>query len=634
MIKKPEDILKQYWGYDKFRTLQPEIIQDIISGKDVLALLPTGGGKSICFQVPALCMPGICIVVSPLVALMNDQIKNLAERGVKSLAVHSNLSRREIDVNLDKAIYEDYKLLYLSPERLQTSLFLERFKKMNVSFLAVDEAHCISQWGYDFRPPYLKINELRTLRGGDFSIAALTATATPRVVKDIQDKLGFKQYNVKQKSFKRDNLAYIVLNTEDKDNKMLRILKRIDGPSIVYSNTRRGTKSLSDYLQRSGFTSTFYHAGLEAETKEKHANLWFSGNKRVICATNAFGMGIDKPDVRLVVNYTVSASLEAYFQEAGRAGRDGEKAYAILLWHKEDIESLKQKFTVQFPPLEFIGEVYDALAQQITLAINEDTDKAKPYEIDLIAEKLNCKVIEVYHALKILEYSGLIVLQDEPMPSSTLKIVLNKADAYNLQLKTNIYGKVLEVLLRSYPGLFEVNVKIREQHIANRLQISFDAVSSILTEMHKKNIIFYEPKDEKPRVSFPLPRRKKESLNLSKESYEFRKQIYLEMLHAVEGYVSEQQCRSVALLTYFGEENAEKCGVCDVCIEEKKQAENQQIISVAEDICARYSTKKLKIDDIFSAYSTYEEEFILKSIRYLQEKKLASNSSNSHIEFK
>jgi ATP-dependent DNA helicase RecQ len=626
-MRSPEEVLKKYWGYDAFRPVQPEIVNDILNGKDVLALLPTGGGKSICFQVPALCMEGVCIVVSPLVALMNDQIKNLHERGVKALAVHSNLGKKEIDIALDKAIYEDYKLLYLSPERLQTKLFLERFKKMNVSFLAVDEAHCISQWGYDFRPPYLKINDLRKLKP-DFGIAALTATATPQVVKDIQDKLGFKTYNVKQKSFKRSNLAYVVQKIENKDQKVQEIIRKVAGPGIIYCNTRKGTKTIANFLNQQNVSATFYHAGLEASEKERNAQQWFSGKKKIIAATNAFGMGIDKPDVRLVINYNVSASLEAYFQEAGRAGRDGKNSYAILLWNEADIDDLKSKLALQFPPVELIKNVYDSLAQQIGLSYEEETERPEPYDLQEIYTELKAMPYLVFSALKILELSGFIFLSDEPNAASTVKLLINQNEAYNLRLRETMSGKVIEILLRSYPGLFDFDVKISEQLVANQLGLTYNQVITLLTEMHQKNIIFYIQKTDKPKVSFPIGRLRPENLHLSKEAYEWRKERYTEMVNAVEKYVSTNECRSKQLLAYFGETESEKCGVCDVCLAEKRKVLEVEIKEFAKLLFQNHKGTETNYTELFTLYSQKPEKFILQALRFLSEHKLLKISGN------
>ena len=470
-MAKAVDILKQYWGYDSFRPLQDEIIESVLDGKDTLALMPTGGGKSICFQVPALCREGVCIVISPLIALMKDQVFQLQKRNIPAAAIYSGMRYKDIDRLLDNAVYGNIKLLYLSPERLVTELARERIKKMNVNLLAVDEAHCISQWGYDFRPPYLQIAEIREFIP-DTPILAVTATATKEVVEDIQQKLEFKDGAVFQKSFERKNLAYVVLSEENKPQKALDILQKVKGSAVVYSRNRRGTKEVANYLRKNGINADFYHAGLSTALRTKKQEDWIQGKLKVMVSTNAFGMGIDKADVRSVVHMDLPDSLEAYFQEAGRAGRDGKKSFAVLLYNEADKKNLLWSYENSFPEIEEVKRVYAALGSYLQLAIGSGLGGSFDFEIERFVKNFRFDLLKTYSCLKILEQSGYIVLSDAVFIPSTIKIRVNKEVLYDYQLKNRSLDIIIKTILRTYHGALSHHTKIDESQLARFLKIT------------------------------------------------------------------------------------------------------------------------------------------------------------------
>ncbi len=563
----PREALKEYWGYDAFREKQEEIIESVLAGKDTLALLPTGGGKSICFQVPALCQEGVCLVISPLIALMQDQVRNLRKRGILAAAIYSGMPYRDIDRILDNAAYGGLKFLYLSPERLTTELAIARIKKMNVSLLAIDEAHCISQWGYDFRPPYLKIAEIR-----DFlpqtPILALTATATKEVVKDIQERLEFKRGSqVIQKSFSRSNLAYVVLNETNKQEKLYDILTKVGGSGVVYARNRKQTRDVALLLQQRGIRADFYHAGLTAEERTAKQEAWINNKTRIIVSTNAFGMGIDKPNVRVVVHLDLPDNLEAYFQEAGRGGRDEKKAFAILLYNETDKKSLEYSAILAFPEIKEIRQVYQALGSYCQLAVGAGEGQSFDFELGTFAKNFQLEPIKVFNALKILEQSGWVVLSESVYIPSMVRILVTKEELYSYQIKNQRFELIIKSLMRLIQGSSESAKPINERGFADFLKISTDELGRYLQTLHADHIIEYAPMKDKPQLTFVRERVDLSNITLDHETYNFRKSRHLYRIKKAIDYAERVFCRSKMLLAYFDEtENVKDCGVCDVCL--------------------------------------------------------------------
>ena len=558
-------ILARYWGFEEFRPLQPDIIKSVAAGKDTLGLMPTGGGKSVTFQVYSLSKPGICIVITPLIALMKDQVENLQRKGIKALKIHSGMSQMEIKVTLDNAVWGDYKFLYVSPERLNSEYFKERLAKMDVNLVAIDEAHCISQWGYDFRPSYMNIVQLRELLPG-VNFLALTATATPKVIDDIQDKLGFKTPNVLSMSFQRENLAYLVRVREDKMGYLLETLKSVKGSGVVYVRSRKGTREIAAGLQKNRISADFYHAGLNTVVRHEKQDEWLAGKTRVIVATNAFGMGIDKPDVRFVVHVDPPDSLEAYFQEAGRAGRDGKKAAAVLLFNNADKTKLKKHVTVAFPEIENIKRIYQALCNYLQVA--EGFGKGQVYEFSLqnFAQTYRFQQAMVYNSLKILQREGYLEFTEEVDNPSRIYFSVSRDDLYKFQVANATFDAFIKLILRSYTGLFNGYVNIDEELLARRAGIDQDEVYHFLKHLRKSGIIDYVPRNQTPFIYFSIERISLNRLKISKENYEFRKRDFLERVNAVIHYAAgTTTCRSQLLLKYFGETGPPECGLCDVC---------------------------------------------------------------------
>ncbi len=564
------EILRQYWGYDSFRDLQEEIITSIGAGRDTLGLMPTGGGKSITFQVPALAQEGLCIVVTPLIALMKDQVQNLRQRDIKAVAIYSGMTRQEIIIALENCIFGDYKFLYISPERLDTDIFRAKLRAMKVSMITVDESHCISQWGYDFRPAYLKIADIRELLPG-VPVLALTATATPEVVKDIQLRLNFRKENVFRMSFERKNLAYIVRNTDNKDDELLRILQRVPGSAIVYVRSRRHTKETTELLHKQGITADFYHAGLDNVVKDVRQKRWQSGECRVIVATNAFGMGIDKPDVRLVVHLDLPDSPEAYFQEAGRAGRDGEKAYAILLYSKADKVTLHKRITDTFPDKEYIKQVYEHLQYFYQMAMGDGLGCTKEFDLEKFCRIYKYFPVPADSALKILTQAGYLEYTEEQDNSSRLIFTINREELYKLREMGPEAEALMQTVLRSYTGVFTDYAYISEEAISVRSGVPRQQVHDILKMLSKRHIIDYIPRKKTPYIIYTRERVELRHMQIPKTVYEERKVRYEERIKAMVEYVtSEDVCRSRILLRYFGEKNEHDCGQCDTCLERKR----------------------------------------------------------------
>ncbi|WP_276088428.1 ATP-dependent DNA helicase RecQ [Pedobacter sp. JY14-1] len=567
-------ILKQYWGYDSFRPLQDEIIGSVLKGRDTLALLPTGGGKSLCFQVPAMAMEGICIVVSPLVALMKDQVENLKKRGIPAIAIYAGMGKREIDILLDNCIYGPVKFLYLSPERLLSELVRVRIAHMNVNLIAVDEAHCVSQWGYDFRPPYLLIGTLRELLPG-VPLIALTATATSKVRKDIADKLLMHEVNVFVKSFARENLSYVVAHDEDKHGKLLKVINNVTGSGLVYVRNRRETADIAAFLGRNGIAASFYHAGIEREERFRRQQLWKEGKIRVMVATNAFGMGIDKADVRFVVHLDLPESLEAYYQEAGRAGRDGKRAYGVLLANHADQLGLKERYANGFPSIEEIRKTYHNLGNYFQLAYGAGEGLSFDFDLADYCKRFNMGVVKVISALKFLERQGYLTLSENVFLPSRLMFTIAHEDVYRFQIENPGYDRLLKVLLRSYGGLFEYYVKIRESDVAAKLGTSFNDVARQLLVLQDQGILSYLQQTDRPQLQLIRGRVDLAHLDIDVKYVEMRKQVLMEQINSVMDYAGGRECRSKMLLAYFNEPDARECGICDVCLSHKRMDERE-----------------------------------------------------------
>ena len=613
-------ILLQYWGFSSFRTMQEDIIRSVLEGKDTLALLPTGGGKSICFQVPALAREGLCLVVTPLISLMKDQVQNLKQRGIRAAAVFSGMHPNEIDMVLDNAVYGDLKLLYLSPERLETETFRERLTRMNVNLLAVDEAHCISQWGYDFRPPYLNIATIRDIIP-DTPLLALTATATPTVVKDIQEKLSFRKECVFQKSFERKNLAYVVMQSEDKLSAMLRVLNSVQGSGVVYVRNRRKAKEISEYLKKNNISSDFYHAGLDARSRSEKQDAWMDESCRIIVATNAFGMGIDKHNVRTVIHLDLTDSLEAYFQEAGRAGRDEKKSYAVLIYNEADINNSREQFKTSYPDLKTVRKTYQSLGNYYQLANGSGKDLSLDFELKSFSEKFRLKPLIAYNALKILEKEGYIMLTEAISLPSRIHFLFGRDDLYRFQVENPAQDNFIKLLLRSYTGLFTDFVKINETELARRLNLEESDIITFLKRLHDHGVISYIKSKNEPQVIFTRERQDADKLQISAGDYEHRKTSAANRLQAVINYVkTKDQCRSQQLLEYFGEKCLQRCGKCDVCQERNKmQISDQEFEEVKNQIRDLIRGNPQSLQEIAFQLKSIPEERIIAVLRWLED---------------
>ena len=619
----PEDILKQYWQYDSFRPMQRDIIQSVLDGRDTLALLPTGGGKSICFQVPALCTEGVCLVISPLIALMKDQVENLKKRGILAAAIYSGMHYRDIDRLFDNAVYGGLKFLYISPERLMTDLAKERIKRMNINLLAIDEAHCISQWGYDFRPSYLEIAAIREYMP-EVPVMALTATATPDVVTDICKKLEFKKtHQVFQQDFERKNLSYIVRNEENKEAKLLDIIKKTKGTSIVYVRSRRGTKLLSDWLQKKGFKADFYHAGLDPEERGRRQDAWISNKTQVIVATNAFGMGIDKPDVRTVVHYDLPDSLEAYFQEAGRAGRDGNRSYTVLLVNKSDTANLEKNFEVSFPEMKEIRRTYEALGSYLQLAVGGGEGQSFDMEIVDFAQRFKLDVLTTYSCFKVLEQDGWLVYTEGVHQPSNLKFMVDREQLYDFQIRRRDFERVLKGLLRALSGALTDYVNFNELQIAQFLRMSVIDLEKTLHYLHSENIIDYRPRKDKPQIVLLRERKDTQYLSIDWNLYMFRKKRAEYRLKKSIEYAELDICRSQQLLHYFGQTDAQKCGECDVCLEkDKADLETDDFMVFSEKIKTLLKREPLTLKEIVDSFAERQRTKVIQTIGFMLDEKV------------
>lgn len=577
-------ILLRHWGYSQFRPLQLEIIESIAGGKDTLGLMPTGGGKSITFQVFSLSTNGICLVITPLIALMKDQVENLNKRGIKALAIHSGMSSLEIKLALDNAVWGDYKFLYVSPERLNSERFIERLEKMTVNLVTVDEAHCISQWGYDFRPSYLKIANIREVLP-DVKFLALTATATPNVAEDIQEKLGFKKRNLLQMSFRRENLNYLVRNVENKMRYLLDTLQKVSGSGVIYVRSRKATREISDELRKNRISADYYHAGLSNRMRSYKQDLWIDGKTRVIVATNAFGMGIDKANVRFVIHWDAPDSLEAYYQEAGRAGRDGKKSAAVLLFNNADKTKLKKHVSTAFPEIGNIKKIYHSLCNYLQIAEGHGKSQVFEFSLQSFAQAFKYQQAMVYNSLKILQRQGYLEYTEEVDNPSRIFFTVSRDDLYKFQVENSSFDGFIKLILRSYTGLFSGYVTVDEDLLAKRAGANREKVYNYLKHLRKQKIIDYIPQSQNPYIFFNTERVKIERLKISKENYDLRKKDFLNRINAVINYASSTtKCRSQLLLEYFGEKESLRCGQCDVC----KSVESLEISNIEfEEISKR-----------------------------------------------
>jgi ATP-dependent DNA helicase RecQ len=635
-MQKPADILMSYWGYNAFRPLQQEIIDSVIAGNDTLAIMPTGGGKSICYQVPAMITDGLCLVISPLIALMKDQVGNLKKKGIPALSIYSGMSFIEVKKTLKNAAYGNFKFLYVSPERLETELFLEYLPAINVNLLAVDEAHCISQWGYDFRPSYLKISAIRETLGS-IPLLALTASATLEVQNDICDKLLFKNNQQRfHQSFERSNLSYSVFNPSSKQNKLIEILKKVNGSGIVYCKSRRRTKEIEDLLNINGINASHYHAGLSSELRNSRQEDWVNNKTRIMACTNAFGMGIDKPDVRTVVHYDVPDALENYYQEAGRAGRDEKKAYAVLLYNDSEISELKKQPSIRFPDLITIKNVYGALVNYLQLPSGSGEDISYDFDINDFIKKFKLDIFTTNNVLKILAQEELISYSEQFFSPSTVVFTTEKTELELFLKSYPEYDSVIKGLLRSYEGIFDYACAIDESYLAKFISEKREIVTLHLNQIKKMGIIDYTPKKDASQIKFLQNRIRTSDLVINEKNILKRKRAFEKRLQAILKYALEQQlCRSKTIAAYFNDYNVKRCGVCDNCLREKNVTiTKEEFENIRSAIEITISEKPSGADQLIYHLRNFEKSKVWKILNYLQEECIVSINSEGIIHMK
>ena len=609
------EVLKKYWGYDSFRPKQEDIVRAALEGRDVLAILPTGGGKSVCFQVPAMMKEGIAIVVTPLIALMKDQVQNLNDRGIKALCVNAGMGRREVDVTLNNAAYGDFKFLYVSPERLGTPLFRSYVQEMNVSYIVVDEAHCISQWGYDFRPDYLQIGKLREMV--DAPVIALTATATPQVAEDIMERLGFEEKCLIKSGFERPNLSYIVRRCEDKLGQMLNICSSVEGTGIVYVRSRKKTEELATFLSSNGISASFYHAGLGPESRSERQSRWKEGSIRVMVCTNAFGMGIDKPDVRFVIHFDVPDSPEAYFQEAGRGGRDGKRSYAVTLWNASDTRRLRQIATVSFPSLEYIEDIYHKVHVFYDIPYEAGAGRQLKFDLDEFCRRFKLQRQAVYYSIVYIERTGHWTMSEDVDISTKVQISVSRNELYDVEFPDRKMVQILEILMRRYTGVFSYPVPIDEEYIAGQTDVQVPMLRQLLYKLSLEHVLKYIPCDHATVLFLHHERLRPKNVNLDPQRYEFLKNSAMERMQKMVDYISEEDvCRSAYLLEYFGQSGSKDCGTCDVCRSAGK-ASSKDSAAAYEDVAAeivRFINDEMSgayaLDDVARRFSAPESDSV------------------------
>jgi ATP-dependent DNA helicase RecQ len=612
------DVLIKYWGHTSFRLKQEEIINSVIAKKDTLALLPTGGGKSICYQVPALLNEGICIVISPLIALMNDQVRFLKSKGIKSVAITSNMHFTEIDTALTNCIYGGIKFLYLSPEKLQNELVQTRIKEMNVNLITVDEAHCISEWGHNFRPAFRHINEIREIIP-NIPVLALTATATSSVIHDIQESLNFKEKNLIQSSFSRGNLSYVVDNVEGKKSRLIKLLNKIKSSVIIYVGSRKAAKEITHFLVENKFSANFYHGGLSAKIRDDRQESWTKNQTRIMVATNAFGMGIDKADVKLVVHLELPSTIEAYFQEAGRAGRNGETAYAFLLANSNDIRKQEELLSLRYPSIKDIKMCYQDIANYLQIAEGVLPIEPIPFNILKFSERYKSTYLKTFNILKYLEKEELFKISDTLHTPSKLIMNVNNSELYKFQISNKYYDRFIKLLLRSYGNLFNNYVFINELQLAERYNSDVTEVKRLLIKLQQLEIVKYQEQNSNPQLTFIKARKDVEALQLNEVKWEKRKEYEKNKLNRISDYISTNKtCRSKMLLHYFGEENSEKCGVCDVCVlEKRKNIKDKEFLRISNKIKEYLQEKEHSLEEICTLLPNTNEQEIINILNFL-----------------
>ena len=612
------DVLIKYWGHTSFRLKQEEIINSVIAKKDTLALLPTGGGKSICYQVPALLNEGICIVISPLIALMNDQVRFLKSKGIKSVAITSNMHFSEIDTALTNCIYGGIKFLYLSPEKLQNELVQTRIKEMNVNLITVDEAHCISEWGHNFRPAFRHIDEIREIIP-NIPVLALTATATSSVIHDIQESLNFKEKNLIQSSFSRGNLSYVVDNVEDKKSRLIKLLNKIKSSVIIYVGSRKAAKEITHFLVENKFSANFYHGGLSAKIRDDRQESWTKNQTRIMVATNAFGMGIDKADVKLVVHLELPSTIEAYFQEAGRAGRNGETAYAFLLANSNDIRKQEELLSLRYPSIKDIKKCYQDIANYLQIAEGVLPIEPIPFNILKFSERYKSTYLKTFNILKYLEKEELFKISDTLHTPSKLIMNVNNSELYKFQISNKYYDRFIKLLLRSYGNLFNNYVFINELQLAERYNSDVTEVKRLLIKLQQLEIVKYQEQNSNPQLTFIKARKDVEALQLNEVKWEKRKEYEKNKLNRISDYISTNKtCRSKMLLHYFGEENSEKCGVCDVCVlEKRKNIKDKEFLRISNKIKEYLQEKEHSLEEICTLLPNTNEQEIINILNFL-----------------
>lgn len=603
-----QEILKQYWGYDDFRSLQREIIESVVSGRDTLALMPTGGGKSITYQVSALTRQGICIVITPLIALMKDQVEDLKKRGISAEAIYTGIPTEQVESIFNKSIYGGVKFLYISPERLVSEKFRFRLQQMNVCLFAVDEAHCISQWGYDFRPSYLRIAEIRTFFP-ETPLLALTATATPVVVKDIQVQLHFRSENVLSKSFRRDNISYVVRKANDKLGELAGILSKLQASAIVYVRKRATAEDIAKFLNSKGIKTDFYHAGLSSLQRIKRQDEWKSNITPVIVATNAFGMGIDKPDVRIVVHFDIPDSPEAYFQEAGRAGRDGERAYAVLLSNDAAVVAMKTRITKGFPEKVYIKNVYESLGNFFQIAEGSGNGYAFEFDTDVFVKSFELDYVKTLSAIKVLQVAGYLECTTDVNARSRVCFTVLRDQLYDFDIGSRFLEKLMELLMRRYAGIFVQDAFINEKYLAEELNVDRNTLYDGLITLAKRKVIRYVPGNDRPYIVYHQPRLPLSYITIGKEAYEDRKEVYATKINEMVRYIETPgKCRQLFLMSYFGQKESEPCGVCDICLEQKRKKGGNNRENIDKAILEQLECKDLEIKELINNIGFVKEE--------------------------